>query len=344
MNFPESIQSVEELDRILAVPADAVVEAVRELPGDLMLLGVGGKMGPSLALLAQNAIRQAGLKKKVYGVARFSSDGTQEYLQSAGIHTIRCDVMDDAAMQRLPDVENVVYMVGMKFGATGREAQTWAINSYLPGRVCEKFKNSRIVLFSTGCVYPLVEVSRGGSRETDPPEPVGEYAQSALGRERVFEHFSRQYGIPGLIFRLNYAIDLRYGVLLDVARKVHQQQPIGLEMGHANVIWQGDANAIVLRSFALTESPPSVLNVTGPETVSIRMLAQRFGEIFGIEPVFEKNEAPTALLSNAARCFRHFGYPQVPLEQMIAWTAAWVQQGGVTYNKPTNFETRSGKF
>ena len=239
---------------------------------------------------------------------------------------------------------NVVFMAGRKFGATGNESLTWAMNTYLPGRVAEKYRKSRIVVFSTGNVYPLTPVSHGGATETHPVNPIGEYAQSCLGRERVFEHASNQFGTPLAILRLNYAIDLRYGILLDIAEKVYGEKHVDLTMGAANVIWQGDANAVVLRSLMHCQSPPTLLNLTGPEIVSIRWLATRFGEIFGKAPAFEGIEADTALLSNAARCHQFFGYPLISLEQMVQWVAHWVEIGGTSLGKPTKFEVRDGKF
>jgi len=325
-------------------PSGAVMESLEKLDGDLMLLGAGGKMGPSLAELASRAVKAVGAKKKIIAVSRFSNQMERQRLDSIGIETIACNLLDAKALQQLPEVENVIYLAGMKFGATGKAAETWASNAYLPGMAAQKFHRSRIVLFSTGNVYPLTPTQLGGSTETDSTNPIGEYAQSALGRERIFEYFSRALNIPGVIIRLNYAIDLRYGILLDIARKVFHRQSIDLAMGQVNVIWQGEANAVVLRSFEIVQTPPAILNVTGPETVSIRQLAKKFGEIFQVEPVFENAEAETALLSNASRCHQLFGYPAVTLPQMIEWVAHWVKIAGLTLAKPTHYETRDGKF
>jgi dTDP-4-dehydrorhamnose reductase len=344
MNLPDLIQNLAELNEVLSWPTGDVVDAIKKLDGDLMLLGAGGKMGPSLAELAKRAVLAAGVNKKIIAVSRFSNQAERQRLQSIGIETISCNLLDANELQNLPEVENVIYMAGMKFGATGKAAETWAVNAYLPGMVAQKFKSSRIALFSTGNVYPLTPVQLGGCTEDDPVNPIGEYAQSALGRERIFEYFSRELNIPGVVIRLNYAIDLRYGILLDVAQKVFQRQPLDLTMGHVNVIWQGEANAVVLRAFGLCEMPPAILNVTGPETVSIRQLAKKFGEIFQTEPLFEHTEAETALLSNASRCHRLFGYPAVSLPQMIEWVAHWVKISGPTLAKPTRYETRDGKF
>ena len=314
------------------------------LEGDILILGVGGKMGPTLAKQAKSAIDLAGITKQVIGVSRFSTPGMREGLHEAGIETIAADLLSEDCLQNLPNIQNVILMAGRKFGSTDNESLTWAMNSYMPGRVADRFRDSQLVIFSTGNVYPLTRVSHGGATECLPPAPTGEYAQSCLSRERICTHFSSQFGTQMAILRLNYAIDLRYGILLDIAEKVYTEQPIRLEMGNVNVIWQGDANAVVLRAFAHCQSPPLILNVTGPETVSIRYLAGRFGALFNKPPRFEGEEAETALLSNASRCHRLFGYPRVSLEQMIEWVAEWVRIGGTTLRKPTHFEVRDGKF
>ena len=341
---PQHIEDSEQLEAVMSVPTPEVVEAMKGIAGDLLILGVGGKMGPTLAKLARRAIDKSGSGKRVIGVSRFSAPGLQADLNRVDIETIPCDLLNETELQGLPEVPNVIFMAGRKFGATGNESLTWAMNTYLPGRVAEKYRNSRIVVFSTGNVYPLTPVSHGGATEMHPVEPIGEYAQSCLGRERVFEHASNQFGTALAILRLNYAIDLRYGILLDIAEKVYGEKPVDLTMGAANVIWQGDANAVVLRSLMHCQSPPMLLNLTGPEIVSIRWLATRFGEIFGKAPAFEGVEAETALLSNAARCHQLFGYPRVSLEQMVRWVAHWVEIGGTTLGKPTKFEVRDGKF
>lgn len=341
---PQHIKDSEQLEAVMSTPTLEVVEAMEGIVGDLLILGVGGKMGPTLAKLAKRAIDESGSGKRVIGVSRFSSPGLQEDLNRAGVETIACDLLNETELQALPDVPNVIFMAGRKFGATGNESLTWAMNTYLPGRVAEKYRNSRIVVFSTGNVYPLTPISHGGATEMHLVEPIGEYAQSCLGRERVFEHASNQFGTALAILRLNYAIDLRYGILLDIAEKVYGEKPVDLTMGAANVIWQGDANAVVLRSLIHCQSPAMLLNLTGPEIVSIRWLATRFGEIFGKAPTFEGMEAETALLSNAARCHQLFGYPRFSLEQMVRWVAHWVEIGGTTLGKPTKFEVRDGKF
>jgi nucleoside-diphosphate-sugar epimerase len=339
-----AIRTEAELEERLSRPSAADVEFMRELEGDLLILGVAGKMGPSLARRARRAADEAGVRKRIVGVARFSNPRVREELEAAGVETICADLLDEEQLQALPELPNVIYMAARKFGTTGNEYLTWALNTYLPGRVAERFRRSRIVAFSSGNVYPLVPIAHGGPTEATPPDPVGEYAQSVLGRERMFEYFSARYGTPVTLLRLNYAIDLRYGVLVDIALKVYQRQPVNLAMGQVNVIWQGDANSVALRAFRLCQSPPAVLNVTGPETVSVRSLAWKFARRFGVEPIFEGTEAPTALLSDASLCHRLFGYPEVTLEQMIEWVAEWIHAGGVLWNKPTHFEVRDGRF
>jgi len=331
------IASEMELEDRLSDPSAGDIAAMREIEGDIVVLGVSGKMGPSLARLAARA---ASGTKRVIGVARHVDESLREH----GIETLRADLLDAAQVAALPDAPNVIFMAGRKFGSTGAEGLTWAMNTYVPALVAERYRRSRIVVFSSGNVYPLVPVVSGGARENTRVAPVGEYAQSVLGRERIFEHFSAAYGTPVCILRLNYAIDLRYGVLLDIALRVHGQRPINLAMGSVNVIWQGDANSVALRSLAVCGSPPLVLNLTGPETLSVRAVACRFGELLEVEPIFEGQESSTALLNNASACFGQFGYPRVTVEQMIQWTAEWVKNGGSRYEKPTHFQTRDGNF
>ncbi|TVY10513.1 NAD-dependent epimerase/dehydratase family protein [Paenibacillus cremeus] len=338
------MKTIQELENKLAEPSAALIREIAELDGDIMLLGVGGKMGPSLARLAMNAIKAAGVDKKVYGASRFSSGGLKEELEADGVITIPVDLLNDQQLQALPDVKNIIYMAGNKFGTTGNEHFTWAMNSYLPGRVAEKYRNSRIVVFSTGNVYPLTPVFQGGATETMAPNPNGEYGQSCLGRERIFEHFSHKYDIPMVIYRLNYAIDLRYGVLLEVAKSVLAGKPVDLTMGHANVIWQGDANEMAIRSLTVCSTPPAVVNVTGPETLSMRWVAEQFAARLGKEPVFVGKESENALLSNSSKASQLFGYPRVTILEMIDWISGWVAQDGLTWNKPTHFQEREGKF
>ena len=302
------------------------------------------KWGLTLQGLPNKAIDKSGKRKRIIGVSRFSEDGLQDELEEKGIETYKADLLQDNQLQVLPDVKNVIYLAGTKFGTSGKESFTWAMNSYLPGRVAEKYKDSRIVVFSTGNVYHLTPILSGGAAEGQIPQPVGEYAQSCLGRERLFQYFSSIHNTPVLIFRLNYANDVSYGVLLDIARSVKEGKPVDLTMGHVNVIWQGDANERALRSLIHCQAPPKILNIAGPETVSVRWVAEEFGRIFNVTPNFSGEEQNTALLSNAAESFRLFGYPKVSLKTMIALLAEWVNQGGKILNKPTHFQEREGQF
>jgi nucleoside-diphosphate-sugar epimerase len=338
------IRSVEELEQGLSDPTPAVVETMRRLEGDLLVLGVGGKMGPSLARMAKRASEAAGIQRRIIGVARFSAPGLAAELERDGIETVSCDLLDDAALLKLPEASNILYLAGMKFGATGNEPLTWAMNTYLPAAVCRRFPKSRIVAFSTGNVYGLVPAESGGSRETDTPQPVGEYAMSCLGRERMFEYFSRTRGTPVALIRLNYACDLRYGVLVDIAQKVIAGAPVELGINCFNTIWQGDANALTLQCFDHVASPPFFLNVTGPEIIRVREAATQLGKLLGREPKFSGREKETALLSNASKSFDLFGQPGMTGEELLEQVAAWVSSGGPTLNKPTHFESRDGKF
>lgn len=335
---------MENIYQDLLKPSPALLQDITRLDGDILLLGVGGKMGPAMARLAKAAVDAAGIQKKITGVSRFSEPGLEEELNRLGIETIKADLLKDEELQRLPAVKNVIYLVGQKFGTTGKEAYTWAMNTYLPGRVAEKYRDARIVVFSTGNVYPLSPVLNGGLTEEAPAAPVGEYGQSCLGRERMFQYFSSLYGTPLFIYRLNYANDVSYGVLLEIAKSVYEQKEIDLRMGHVNVIWQGDANEIAIRALLHCEAPAKTVNVTGPETVAVRWLAGEFGKRMGKEPRFVGSEQPDALLSNSAECFRLFGYPRVTLKQMIDLVAGWIMEGGKTINKPTHFQEREGKF
>jgi nucleoside-diphosphate-sugar epimerase len=342
--LPATIADVAQLEELLSRPTPAARAALASLDSDLVILGVSGKMGPTLARMAVRAIQELGLPYKVYGVARFSQPAARETLEAAGVHTIPCDLLDRAALARLPDSRNVIFMAGQKFGTTGAEHMTWGINTYLPALAAERYVDARMVAFSTGNVYSLSPVVSGGAREGDTPDPVGEYAASCLGRERIFEFFARTQGLRCAIMRLNYAVEMRYGVLVDVARKVYQREPVDVSMGAANVIWQGDANGQALALLAHCAAPPFICNITGPETISIRRVAEQFSELFGVEAQIVGHEAPTALLSNAAQAQHLFGYPTVALQQMIVWIAEWIQRGGAALNKPTHFESRDGRF
>ncbi len=334
----------EALEERLSRPTAGVVEAVRRLDGDWVVLGVAGKMGPTLARMAKRASDEAGGKRRVFGVSRFSDSAARQRLEDAGVETLRGDLLDEAFVAGLPDAANVVYMAGMKFGTRGNESLTWAMNTLLPAAVCRRYRGGRIAAFSTGNVYGLTPVTSGGSRETDPPNPAGEYAMSCLGRERVFEHYARTDGTAVSILRLNYACETRYGVLVDLAQKVLGGKPVDLSMGMANVIWQGDANAAALRSIEFAASPLFVLNLAGPEQASIRRLCGDLGRRLGVEPVFEGEPGGDALLSDGGKQHALFGYPEVPLATLLDWVAHWVGRGGETLGKPTKFEVRDGGF
>ena len=333
-----------ELEDKLSQPSQRLLEDIQGISGDFMILGLGGKMGPSLAKLLKRALAKVGSEQRVYGASRFSRKPLYDELSSLGIECHRVDLLDDEQLQGLPHAENVIYMAGNKFGTSGNEHFTWAMNAYLPGRVAEKYRDSKIVVFSTGNIYPFVPIDSGGAAEDTRPGPVGEYAQSCLGRERIFEHFSVKNKTPTLIYRLNYALDLRYGVLLEVAKAVKDGKPINLRMGYANVIWQGDANEYAIRALRHCESPANKLNITGPETISIKSLAERFAALFNCTPIFENAPAETALLNNAQRSFELFGKPQVDLDTMISWTAEWLSAGGRELGKATHFQERKGDF
>ncbi len=338
------MKTLTELEDFMTKPSLELIEDLKLVDGDILILGVGGKMGPTLAKMTKRAIDQAGLEKRVIGVSRFSSDSLKIELEDFGIETIAVDLLNDEQLQSLPDVKNIIFMAGNKFGTAGNEHFTWAMNAYLPGRIADKFKNSRIVAFSSGNVYPLTNVVNGNCSEDTPAGPIGEYAQSCLGRERVLTNFSRKNDTPMVIFRLNYAIDLRYGVLLEIAKHVFEGKAIDLTMGSVNVIWQGDANEYAVRSLLHCDNPPKIVNVTGPETISVRWLAEEFGKRFDKEVQFVNEEQPTALLNNASKAHQLFGYPKVPLQQMIDLTAEWLVNDGETLNKPTHFQERKGEF
>jgi nucleoside-diphosphate-sugar epimerase len=338
--LPARIADLAALEELMSRPTPALAEALRRAPGDILVLGVGGKMGPTLARMA----RRADPGRRVIGVARFSEPGLREQLEAAGVECIAADLLSREALAALPDAPNVIFMAGRKFGSTGSEWLTWAMNAHVPALVAERYAASRIVAFSTACVYPFVDVQSDGAPEAVPPTaPSGEYANSCVARERLFQHFSHEKGTAGRLLRLSYAIDMRYGVLHDVAQKVMKREPIDLAMGHANIIWQGEANDWALRTLAHCTTPTTALNLSGPK-VSIREVARALGERLGVAPVLTGQEAPTAWLVDCSEAFGLFGTPQVSLDQMLDWTADWVQRGGASLNKPTHYEARDGKY
>lgn len=336
--------TVDELDERLSRPTEADVAHAATPKGDLLILGAGGKMGPSLAVLARRAAVLAGSNTRVVAVARFSDRELPARLEAQGIQTITCDMLEPGALAHLPDAPNVIFMAARKFGTSGNEHLTWAVNTWLPGLVAERFRDSRIIAFSTGNVYGLVPASSGGATESSAAAPAGEYAQSVLGRERMFEYGSDRWGTRVALLRLNYAVELRHGVLVDIARAVFEKRPVDLRMGYVNVIWQRDANSVALRSLSMCRRPPLVLNLTGPETLSTRFIAEEFGRRFGIHPAFNGEEAPEALLNNAAKAHELFGLPTVTPAELMDWIADWILRGNPQLNKPTHFEVQDGRF
>jgi nucleoside-diphosphate-sugar epimerase len=338
--LPDRIADIAALDDLLCRPSQALIDDLVRVDGDIMILGVAGKMGPTLAGLA----KAASPKRRIIGVARFSDGAVKAWLEARGIETINCDLLDEAAIERLPKSPNVIFMAGRKFGAEGDLALTWAMNAHVPALVAQAFTQSRIVAFSTGCVYPFVPVTGTGASEDTPPDPPGEYAQSCVGRERMFEYFSRKFSTPGRLFRLNYAIDMRYGVLHDIASKILQGQPIDVSLGHVNFIWQGDAASQALRCLAHCDTPTSPINVSGHELLAVRDLAGRLARLLGREPILVGSEQPTAWLTDTSLATKLFGLPVVDTDRLIAWTADWVARSMPNLGKPTKYEVRDGRY
>jgi hypothetical protein len=338
--LPDTIADIAALDDLLCRPSQPLIDDLNKVDGDIMILGVAGKMGPTLAGLAKAALPD----RRIIGVARFSDPGVKDWLHARGIETVNCDLLDEAAIAKLPQVPNIMFMAGRKFGAEGDLSLTWAMNAHVPALVAQAFPRARIVAFSTGCVYPFVPVDGKGANERVAPNPPGEYAQSCVGRERMFEYFSKQYSTPGRLFRLNYAIDMRYGVLYDIASKVWQGKPIDVSLGHVNFIWQGDAAAQALRCLAHCDTPTSPINVSGDEILSVRDLAAKFGALLNREPVIVSSEQPTAWLTDTSQATKLFGLPIVDTERLIAWTANWVARSMPSLGKPTKYEVRDGRY
>jgi nucleoside-diphosphate-sugar epimerase len=342
--LPDAIETTDQLEELLSRPTPGVIETLSRLEGDIVVLGVGGKMGPTLARMAVRAAQEAGVKRRVIGVARFSNPDLPAWLEKHGVEPLTAELLDPWQVESLPDAANVIAMTALKFGSSDRPGDTWAVNCWMPANICRRYEKSRVAAFSTGNVYPLTPVVRGGSIETDPLGPVGEYAASCVGRERMYDYFSRTAGTRVSILRLNYACELRYGVLVDLARQIQAGEPIDLSMGAVNVIWQGDANAMTLQSLGHAASPPFVVNIAGPETLSVRRICEQLGDLLGVQPAFAGNEGSEALLSSGSLGHRLFGYPSVPISQVCRWIADWLKRGGELLGKPTKFQVRDGKF
>ena len=328
------------LEDLLSEPTNSTRKVLADLTGDIVVLGAGGKMGPTLAMM----LTKAAHKKNIYAVSRFSDKAAQARIEQAGIKTVEVDLLDESQYCNLPEAENVFFLAGMKFGSSGNQPLTWAMNSFLPAVVAQHYKDSKIVAFSTGNVYPLVGIDSGGATEQTTPGPIGEYAQSCLGRERIFEYFSQIHGTAVTIIRLNYANEPRYGIIVDLTTKILNDEPIDLTMGAVNLIWQRDANDYIIRAITLAKSPAAILNVTGPGTIPVRRLAEQIGAELGKKPRFVCQETESALLSNASYCQKTFGPPQTTLDQMVSMIAKWVAAGKKTLNKPTKYNVRNGKF
>lgn len=343
-DYPEYFKNEDELEEAISRPTKEVVKMMSELEGDIIILGVAGKMGVSLARMAKRACDESGIKKRIIGVSRFSSEKQRKYLEESGIETLKGELVDQEFVNSLPEVKNVFYLAGMKFGTDGNEAFTWAMNSFLPGLIVLKFKQSKIVAFSTGCVYPLVDVSSGGSKEVDDVNPIGEYAQSCLGRERIFEYGSLSNNTPIALIRLFYSVEMRYGLLVDIGLNVYNEEPIDLAMGHVNVIWQGDANSMILQSLQYCVSPAKPINIAGTEILSVRETANKFAKLMNKKVNFIGEEAETALLGNASLSYELMGKPKISAEQIINWIANWIQNEKTILGIPTHYEVRDGKY
>ena len=344
MDYSSPPSSLEQLEELLSRPTPQLIDVFHSLSGDVLIVGAGGKMGPSLSVMAKRASNLSGVARRIIAVSRFSDSAASTYLRQNGVEIISSDLLAPDSVDRLPDAENIIYMAGMKFGTLQHTELTWAMNTYLPGLIGKRYRKNRIIVFSTGNIYGLTPVSKGGSTEDDGPDPQGEYAMSALGRERIFAYFSRAYGTQQSVIRLNYACDLRYGVLVDIARKVLNRERVPLNMAWLNTIWQGDANAMALMSLACTSSPPLVLNITGTRTLRVSDIALTFGNLFDRPVHFEGDECSDALLSNSSKAAHLLGPPAMNEDTLISWVAHWTKNVGILLDKPTHFESRDGKF
>lgn len=339
-DLPEKFEDVEQLEEFMSRPTPETIEDLAAVEGDIIILGVGGKMGVMLARL----IKRAAPEKRVVGVSRFSEEGMEEHLNGFGVETIRCDLLDTEAVAKLPKLPNVIYMAGLKFDFRGREDFLWAMNTVAPGIVAREFKGSRIVAFSTIHVYPWSNPLAGGVDETAMPMArPGEYSNSVVGRERTFEYYSKKNGTPGRIIRFVYAIDMRYGVMQEIASWVLNGDEIPVSTGSVNVMWQGDAINHFARLLNHCTVPSTPINIGGPECVSVRRLAQMFGEIYNIEPRFIGEES-TSLFVNCDHAAELLGNPVVPINPMVRWVADWVRDNKPTYGKPSKFQIRDGVF
>jgi len=344
MGLPDIIEDEEQLDEILTRPSESLVESLRGFSGTIAVLGIGGKMGFTVGVRLKRALDAAGGTARVVGISRFSDRGAREDLNVAGVETARADLLDPDQIGGLPDADRVIYLAGRKFGTTGHEPDTWAMNTLPAVAICKRYAGVPIVAYSTGAVYDMIPVVSGGSTEDRPTEPRGEYANAAVARERLFQWASQRYGNPVCQIRLFYANDLRYGVLRDIAESVRDSSSVDVSMGCVSLIWQGDAADQSLRAFTCATTPPTPLNITGPELVSIRYVAERFGELLRKDPILTGEEQQSALIGNAGKAAGMFGYPQIPLDTMIRWTAAWVAAGGRGLGKPTHWEVRDGRY
>lgn len=344
--WPETIRDEAELEEVLTRPSARLVGAIRSWASPLVILGAGGKMGPTLALLARRAAEAAGHPLEVVAVSRFGDVATRRWMDDRGIRTVSCDLLDgdQASLRSLPDASNVVCLVGMKFGTTRNPAATWAMNTLVPARLCERYSGSRMVALSSGNVYGMSEPGRGGSVETDALTPLGEYANSAVARERLFEHVAPRHGVKVAMLRLFYAVELRYGVPVDIATRVRDGQAISLANGGFSCIWQGDANDAILRALPLASEVPASWNLCRPEVYRVRDVAEDFGRRLGRAPVFRDGESGTALVGNPGRLLKELGLPEVDMERMAGWIADWVGRGGRNLGRPTHFETRDGRY